>query len=418
MNNTAYVPPGPLSVFSAAVSSAGLTVTPLQEAIMSRMRPFGLTAGDLKDLPPSPFLPGGLGLVRPDGFPAFQLQPPFLHPALESRLPALTASAAFRPMFSMAGETPILKSFPSAFQPPGSKAPPALFSPGHNLFPRMSPTSSRSSPSPGHQGKADENSNTDQTGLQLSSPEGRDLGEDEDERSPKRLRLAGLYGCPICGLGLTPGELEGHYTQEVDYLGKLSLGLGLAEPRGGDPAPRTRWDSFQRIQRNRQSRIRVKMCRKAGKRADEVLEEDLAAATAEEDIDIVGVEKKEALEEKKKLVKVVKTNGAGLYGPQQFTDEDVLTVANQLEEKEQKEEAEGREKTENISADDIKKEEDGGAVKKWCSQCQGSLEDAVVSLHCWHVQCRLCWLRCLARKQGCSACGGRSAARDLRRVFL
>ena len=29
--------------------------------------------------------------------------------------------------------------------------------------------------------------------------------------------------------------------------------------------------SFQRIQRNRQSRIRVKMCRKAGKRADEVV---------------------------------------------------------------------------------------------------------------------------------------------------
>ena len=68
-------------------------------------------------------------------------------------------------MFSMAGETPILKSFPSAFQPPSSKPPnssPALFSPGHNLFPRVSPTSSRSSPSPGHQGKTDENSNTDQ----------------------------------------------------------------------------------------------------------------------------------------------------------------------------------------------------------------------------------------------------------------
>ena len=65
----------------------------------------------------------------------------------------------------MAGETPILKSFPSAFQPPSSKPPnssPALFSPGHNLFPRVSPTSSRSSPSPGHQGKTDENSNTDQ----------------------------------------------------------------------------------------------------------------------------------------------------------------------------------------------------------------------------------------------------------------
>ena len=89
MDNTAYVPPGSLSVFSNNAPNAG-TVTPLQEAIMSRMRPFGLTvrehveewienqlgplqASDLKDLPPSPFLPGGLGLVRPEGFPNFQV---------------------------------------------------------------------------------------------------------------------------------------------------------------------------------------------------------------------------------------------------------------------------------------------------------------------------------------------------------
>merc|ERR1719445_1620949 len=242
---------------------------------MSRMRPFGLKASDLKDQPPSPFLP----------------------PALESRLPALTASAAFRPMFSMAGETPILKSFPSAFQPPptsSKSSSPALFSPGHNLFPRESPTSSRSSPSPGHQGKTDENSNTDQPCLQ--SPEGRE-GDDEDDRSPKRARIAGLYGCPICGLGLTPPELEEHFAQEVDFLAKLSLGLSLADQqRSPDPAPRTRWDSFQRIQRNRQSRIRVKLCRKAGKRQDEILEED---ASNEDDIDIVGEEKEEEINEEK-----------------------------------------------------------------------------------------------------------------------
>ena len=33
-----------------------------------------IKASDLKELPPSPFLPGGLGLVRPDGFPAFQVE--------------------------------------------------------------------------------------------------------------------------------------------------------------------------------------------------------------------------------------------------------------------------------------------------------------------------------------------------------
>ena len=103
MNNTAYAPPGAaslsgagaLSMFSAAVSQAG-GVTPLQEAIMSRMRPFGFTGDSLKDLPAPAFLPAaGLGLVRPDSaFPGFPS--PFLHPALESRLPSLTASGAFR----------------------------------------------------------------------------------------------------------------------------------------------------------------------------------------------------------------------------------------------------------------------------------------------------------------------------------
>ena len=36
-----------------------------------------------------------------------------------------------------------------------------------------------------------------------------------------------------------------------------------------------RLQTFQRIQRNRQSRIRVKLSRRAGKRSDEILEEDV-----------------------------------------------------------------------------------------------------------------------------------------------
>ena len=60
-----------------------------------------LQASDLKDLPPmSPFLPAGLGLVRPEGVPGFPgfpgLHSPFLPTSFESRLPALSASGAFR----------------------------------------------------------------------------------------------------------------------------------------------------------------------------------------------------------------------------------------------------------------------------------------------------------------------------------
>ena len=81
---------------------------------------------------------------------------------------------------------------------------------------------------------------------------------------------AGLFGCPICGQGLTPGELGEHYTQvtssllssslksvssylypqELDFLTKVSLSvLRSPDPRlrariggGLDQAPRNRWE--------------------------------------------------------------------------------------------------------------------------------------------------------------------------------
>ena len=76
---------------------------------------------------------------------------------------------------------------------------------------------------------------------------------------------AGLYGCPICGQGLTPAELESHYSSELDFLAKISLSV-LRSPEtremvrhrfavnnispgshGGlaEQAPRNRWDVSQ-----------------------------------------------------------------------------------------------------------------------------------------------------------------------------
>ena len=78
---------------------------------------------------------------------------------------------------------------------------------------------------------------------------------------------AGLYGCPICGQGLTPAELESHYSTELDFLAKISLSV-LRSPEtremvrhrfavnnlspgshGGlaEQAPRNRWDVSQVI---------------------------------------------------------------------------------------------------------------------------------------------------------------------------
>jgi len=138
--------------------------------------------------------------------------------------------------------------------------------------------------------------------------------------------------------------------------------------------------TFQRIQRNRQSRIRVKLSRRAGKRSDEILEEDIVEPVSnshdhhhhhhhnhhqqnhhafrkmeqpqssstpaptsstnpeDEDIDIVGCEGDNSTIGNK-------TNTSGnlsssessrdlqlhVYGPPQFTEADVLACMNTLE---------------------------------------------------------------------------------------
>ena len=66
------------------------------------------------------------------------------------------------------------------------------------------------------------------------------------------MSAAGLYGCPICGQGLTPEELPGHFTQELDMLTKLTLSMIRSSPDlvkqrfsfspGMEHAPRNRWE--------------------------------------------------------------------------------------------------------------------------------------------------------------------------------
>ena len=95
----------------------------------------------------------------------------------------------------MTGDPPMLKSFPSAFQPPAVSK--SLFSPGHNLFPGprppglVSPASDHSSEPRSEETplKADENCNTEHGAAQLLASPGADSAHgdtDCGERETKR----------------------------------------------------------------------------------------------------------------------------------------------------------------------------------------------------------------------------------------
>lgn len=76
--------------------------------------------------------------------------------------------------------------------------------------------------------------------------------------------------CPVCGMTISPGDLESHFVHELERLYKLS-GTGIAagkkrrpEPGRppalpGDSGPEGRWETFQRIKTNRQGRLRIKI---------------------------------------------------------------------------------------------------------------------------------------------------------------
>ena len=114
----------------------------------------------------------------------------------------------------------------------------------------------------------------------------------------------------------------------------------------------------------------MKLWRRVGKRADEILDDDLLAPV-EDDIDIVGGVVKDEdqdtaarpkVEDERKPVAVLAKHR--VYGPDQFTEEDVLEVKRELE----REELGSEDITDHGDHDD-----DGGeesCQKKRCSQCQ------------------------------------------------
>ena len=118
----------------------------------------------------------------------------------------------------------------------------------------------------------------------------------------------------------------------------------------------------------------MKLWRRVGKRADEILDDDLLPPV-EDDIDIVGgvvkdedqdTDARPKVEDERKPVAVLAKHR--VYGPDQFTEEDVLEAKRELEREELEREEPG--------SDDITDHgdhDDGGeesCQKKRCSQCQ------------------------------------------------
>lgn len=269
-------------------------------------RPFNPQTPEVKDLH-IPFSASSFGLRHMDGYPGLpahllhHLQPQFLHPALDPRLPF--GSGAFRPL----GSSPVheSKGFASAFAPPSKclkietsngTHETTLFSPGAAAEDRpymngqpqqrsdsSSPASVSVSPPNLQQVVKEESSDTpmseDRDGTATPGSEGTERSTPEEGRGFRRRKklVQDPTCCPVCGVTVRGGELESHFLQELDRLFKMSPaarqrrqhhgpphGPAAAPARPGnigstaDGTAEGRWETYQRIKANRTSRLRIK----------------------------------------------------------------------------------------------------------------------------------------------------------------
>lgn len=63
-------------------------------------------------------------------------------------------------------------------------------------------------------------------------------------------------------------------------------------------------------------------------------------------------------------------------------------------------------------------EKQASAVKNKCQICLEEYKSPLVSISCWHVLCKECWLRCLGARKLCPKCNMITGPSDLRRIYL
>jgi hypothetical protein len=116
-----------------------------------------------------------------------------------------------------------------------------------------------------------------------------------------------------------------------------------------------------------------------------------------------------------------------LYGPQQYTEEDIIHV------KENTNESESSTTINEPSSNDelarakllieslkerIRQQEQLIARASKCLICMEEYQKPTTSVMCWHVYCEVCWLRSLGVKKVCPQCQTITQPADLRRIYM
>ncbi|KYB29735.1 E3 ubiquitin-protein ligase RNF220-like Protein [Tribolium castaneum] len=210
--------------------------------------------------------------------------------------------------------------------------------------------------------------------------------------------------CPICGMTISPGDLEAHLGQELEVLCKIS-GTGLAATRkrrqepghadnegddvivDGDEPEESSFGPSQYTE----SDVVIKNSQDKGSKKEGV-QSQVATVNSSGDVEVtmdVIVESDSN----------VSTSDAEPSSRTQMLEE----LRNRI-----------RPLTENAGETATSTETEDYK----CLICLEHYKKPVISTVCWHVHCEDCWLHALGSKNICPQCSMITAPTDLRRIFM
>lgn len=116
----------------------------------------------------------------------------------------------------------------------------------------------------------------------------------------------------------------------------------------------------------------------------------------------------------------VEEDATAVYGPPQFSEDDVVTVSENEEGTavggDDGAESKQFHQSDSTSSHDVEKKPI--SLLPQCLICMDHYESPLVSIQCWHVYCERCWLKALKAQKLCPKCKTITCPGDLRRIFL
>lgn len=338
------------------------------------------------------------------------------------------------------------------------------------------------------------NSNGDESehdGYSCSASGSNGLISPEDNRrtcrNKKRQSDPGF--CPICSVTLRNHEIESHLSSEIEKLNKLPTSTKY-KMNGSKNAPSCsgtneegdkKWQTFQKVRQNRQSRQRSKGRKRKADEAtcpicNKEVTEDITlhvelclrrSATngneseSDENIDVEAFEEYEWAGQSRVRVTSLLEGGVSslgtsvvnteededlnvdgddtqTYGSPQYSEKDVILPCSDPENVALRRALTGhtpkRAKTDDTpdietSGDPVLevlknrirelecRDQSRAEVYK-CLICMERYKTPVISVCCWHVHCEECWLQTLGAKKLCPQCNMITSPTDLRRIYM